>query len=92
MLSDHGQHLSTYRSVIADHFNPLLMVYLPEEMNQVYRDKIRKNQQNTVSMYNVHHFLKHLAIGESYKNKHFGLMGDLTKQKSCEDVLVYANE
>jgi arylsulfatase A-like enzyme len=33
MLSDHGQHLSTYPSVIADHFNPLLMVYLPKNIN-----------------------------------------------------------
>lgn len=89
MLSDHGQHLSTIKSIISDHFNPLLMLYLPKEVNDVYRDKIRKNQQNAVSMYNVHHFLRHLAEGERYNKKHMGLFGDLTSQKTCDDVLVF---
>jgi hypothetical protein len=40
-------------------------------------------------MHNIHHFLRHLAQGESYEKKHFGILGDLTEQKTCEDVLVY---
>ncbi len=67
ILSDHGQHLANYQSVVSDHFNPFLNIYLPRKMNKIYRDKIRKNQQNVISMYNVHHFLRHLVEGEGYK-------------------------
>ena len=90
-MSDHGQHLNSYTStsVHSDHFNPHLEVYLPKKLNALYRDKIRRNQQYTISMYNIHHFLKHLAEGEDYKKKEHGLFGDLTSQKNCEDVLVY---
>ncbi len=58
-------------------------------MNKIYRDKIRKNQQNVISMFNMHHFLRHLVEGEGYKLKKFGFFEDLSSQKQCNDVLVY---
>lgn len=75
-------------AVESDHFNPYSFVYLPEKMNRVYRERIRKNQQSLITTYNLHEFMRHIAEGEDYLNKNLGLFGDLSQQKQCADILV----
>lgn len=66
-----------------------MLLAVPEQMNQQYRDSIRLNQQTLVTAYNVYHFLMHVAIGEEYRNKGLGLMGDLSFQTNCSSANMY---
>ena len=65
-LSDHGQHHGNSFSFNSDHYNPFLYMAVPSKMNIKYRDSIRLNQQNLLTAYNFYHFMKHVAIGDSY--------------------------
>jgi len=65
------------------------MIRLPEKMNKKYRNKIRINQQYVVTSMNIHHFLKHVVLGEKYEGKDRSLLADLTDNTSCEKVDIF---
>lgn len=66
-----------------------MLLAVPEQMNQQYRDSIRFNQQNLVTAYNIYHFMMHVVIGEEYSDKKLGLMGDLSFQTNCSSANMY---
>jgi hypothetical protein len=68
---------------------PVLMVDLPPDMNDHYRDKIRFNQQYVVTSKNVHHYLKHIVMGDKYRYKKMSLLSDLTDNNSCRSVDIF---
>ena len=77
---------------MSDHYNPFLYVAVPEQLNRQVRNRIRLNQQNLITAYNFYHFLMHVAVGESYRDKALGLLGDLSFQTNCSVINVRTSE
>ncbi|KAL4463269.1 hypothetical protein ABPG74_007270 [Tetrahymena malaccensis] len=95
LFSDHGLHMQgifyllQLRNVFIEINLPGLFINVPPELNEKYGDQIALNQQNLVSIKNLHHFIKQLIVGEQYENYKLSLFNPLQYQKQCHDIGVF---
>ncbi|KAL4463270.1 hypothetical protein ABPG74_007271 [Tetrahymena malaccensis] len=92
MFNDHGLHMQglfyilKLKSVFIEINLPGLFINVPPEVNEKYGDQIAQNQQNLVTIYNLHHFFNHLIYGENYPHAESSLISSLDHQKTCQQM------
>ncbi|EAR88930.2 sulfatase (macronuclear) [Tetrahymena thermophila SB210] len=97
MFNDHGLHMQglfyilKLQSVFIEINLPGLFINIPPEINEKYGNQIAQNQQNLVTIYNLHHFFKHLIYGENYPYAQHSLFSPLDHQKTCQQMSIQDN-
>ncbi|KAL4482507.1 hypothetical protein ABPG72_001483 [Tetrahymena utriculariae] len=94
MFNDHGLHMQglfyilKLKSVFIEINLPGLFINIPPEVNEKYGNQIAQNQQNLVTIYNLHHFFNRLIYGKNYPYAQHSLFSSLDHQQTCQQMSI----
>lgn len=92
IFGDHGNTYSDFVYVDMEGryemFHPAMFIIIPEKVGlKLGKEKLyalRTNQQRLMTLFDIHHMLKHLADPIAHPNK--GLLGVLPANRTCNDI------